>query len=212
MTTKASSFANKDDVRDSPKLVAPNTWRFTRDSDGATVYRLHETDIIAVTPDGKTTLNTNGWKTVTTKERINRLTNYQVWQKKGAWYVGPHDQATPYFDGIVLPDDIGKVDPTIEAEAKMGKAIDKFVKLLDRGTPEPSGGDCFFCMADKGGTFGDDEHIRSHIMEGYLHGTLLLNALAASGYQDPNFALHVATWNHKRSLKRYLRQRLHLVR
>ena len=53
--------------------------------------RYHRTDIVKATPS-TITLNTGGWKTVTTKTRMNQAANqfdlkYSVVQRKGTWYV-----------------------------------------------------------------------------------------------------------------------------
>jgi len=61
--------------------------------DGRTIVRLHSTDIVDVdTKDNTITLNTGGWNTVTTKERMNavlRAVNspYHVYQRDFQWYV-----------------------------------------------------------------------------------------------------------------------------
>ena len=61
--------------------------------DGRTIVRLHSTDIVDVdTKDNTITLNTGGWNTVTTKERMNavlRAVNspYHVHQRDFQWYV-----------------------------------------------------------------------------------------------------------------------------
>ena len=62
--------------------------------DGRTIVRLHSTDIVDIdTKDNTITLNTGGWNTVTTKERMNAVLNafdspYRVHQRDFQWYVG----------------------------------------------------------------------------------------------------------------------------
>jgi hypothetical protein len=61
--------------------------------DGRTIVRLHSTDIVDVdTTDNTITLNTGGWNTVTTKERMNAVLSafnspYRVHQRDFQWYV-----------------------------------------------------------------------------------------------------------------------------
>ena len=61
--------------------------------DGRTIVRLHSTDIVDVdTTDNTITLNTGGWNTVTTKERMNAVLSafdslYRVYQRDFQWYV-----------------------------------------------------------------------------------------------------------------------------
>jgi len=66
-----------------------------RDGD-ATHVRYHQTDVVSF--DDKTiTLRTGGWKTATTKLRMNQAANqfklhYGVHQEKGQWYITRWDE------------------------------------------------------------------------------------------------------------------------
>lgn len=68
--------------------------------------RLHSTDVVTFHRDGRIVLNSGGWQTVTTKERMNRYlpAPYGVFQKKHVWYVWNRQTGTKtkYFDGITL--------------------------------------------------------------------------------------------------------------
>lgn len=70
------------------KIVRNNT-RLTEYEDGRRTLRLHATDIITWKPDGKMILTSGGWRTHTTKERLNEyLPDYmQVYQRKFKWYI-----------------------------------------------------------------------------------------------------------------------------
>jgi len=68
----------------------------------------HNTEVVRADSD-TITLNTGGWKTVTTKTRMNQAANqfdldYSVFQKSGKWYVD-YNGATIPFDGasLILP-------------------------------------------------------------------------------------------------------------
>lgn len=52
--------------------------------------RLHYTYIVRYYPDGSVVLDSGGWRTKTTKVRINEYlpNGWSVWQKKGVWYLG----------------------------------------------------------------------------------------------------------------------------
>lgn len=55
------------------------------------VVTLHSTDVVVVDTD-TITLNTNGWKSATTKARMNQASNqyglgFAVYQDKGEWFV-----------------------------------------------------------------------------------------------------------------------------
>lgn len=75
------------------------------------VVRLHRTAIVKFHADGQVTLHTGGYRTVTTKERINQFIKGHVYQRDYAWfYVYPitpgNDAATyaertsPFTEGI----------------------------------------------------------------------------------------------------------------
>lgn len=80
---------------------------YSKTEDGLTVI-YHQTTVVKVDHHG-ITLNTGGWKTVTTKVRMNQASNqfnlgYSVFQHKGEWYVTWKGQIFPFFDNdIILP-------------------------------------------------------------------------------------------------------------
>lgn len=85
--------------RDSKK-VANNTYLMARRTPEGECYialRLHETDIIEFYEDC-TAVYSGGWRTVTTKARINEyLPAGGIYQKAGVWYwsVGAANQCVP---------------------------------------------------------------------------------------------------------------------
>lgn len=48
--------------------------------------RLHNTYIVRFHENGTVTLHTGGYRTVTTKERINKFVRGRVWQKDWEWF------------------------------------------------------------------------------------------------------------------------------
>ena len=54
------------------------------------------------------TLNSNGWRTATTKTRMNQASNqfdlgYSVWQKNYEWFVSlPNGDTVEYTDGLTF--------------------------------------------------------------------------------------------------------------
>jgi hypothetical protein len=68
--------------------------------------RLHGTDVLTYHPDGGIELNTNGWRTSTTKSRINEYVGpcCRVFQRDHVWYVHDYDYGTDeeFFDGMVV--------------------------------------------------------------------------------------------------------------
>lgn len=67
------------------RKLANNTWVERRDAGFA--VRLHDTDVVTYYPDGSIRLDTGGWRTVTTKERINRFSPFGISSVKGVWTV-----------------------------------------------------------------------------------------------------------------------------
>jgi len=140
--------------------------------------RLHDTDIIELYPDGKTVLNTGGWRTVTTKDRLNKFApdtirgHIRISQEKRVWYViqvSPDydwSKAVKYIfrDSFTYNSKTGEISEALfnpsngKAVNKVKRQISNFAKAymiaLDSGdVPAPSNGDCFYCaMRDTNGT------------------------------------------------------------
>lgn len=270
-----------------PKIVQRNTFQFTRD--GATVIRLHHTDIVTLFASGVARYDSGGWRTMTTKDRINAYGPFKLVAVKGVWsvqntpafeaavtaevgvypafdsslaYGSPEDQAadaareaywdacrrlapdflTPFADGIHLPDafTLNAAAATADAETALRRAIDRYAGLYRASVPESSSGDCFYCAMRTqpgdgrgldglakvhgngdaairlgvclGDASGDIDHLRSHIAEGYVMGSLLINAFADEGRGDPHFVARCnnPAWNVK-AVKKYLRRRFGLA-
>ena len=88
------------------KLVN-NTWLEVRDGETIAV-RYHKTDVVTYKADGKIILNSGGWQTVTTKERLNAFSPLGVYQRRGVWLVsrylgdGVHDEIALFKDGATF--------------------------------------------------------------------------------------------------------------
>jgi len=80
------------------KKLAHNTYAKRRGS-YAIAVRLHNTDIILFSKDGTIRYNTNGWRTVTTKERLNRFGPVGVYQRNYEWFLS---DGTPFEDDMVV--------------------------------------------------------------------------------------------------------------
>lgn len=186
------------------RKIANNTYLERRD-DSTIALRLHATDVVTFRP-GTITLDSGGWRTVTTKNRINYA--LPVWSKAGTWYVGSdydRSAAHVYADGVTFTEAgelLGDepIDPSA-GNAALKREIGAFAKLcadtLAAGMPAPSGGDCWFCAmrTESGATLGDvsggdHDHLREHIAEGYVVPSLLLNAVAEAGYLYPAVILN----------------------
>ena len=70
--------------------------------DGTVAIKLHSTYVVKINPNGTYTLNSGGWQTVTTKDRINQYSPRYVFQKNYEWFVKINDKAYPFMDGMVV--------------------------------------------------------------------------------------------------------------
>lgn len=64
--------------------------------------RYHSTNVVMIHRDGRYTLNSGGWRTVTTKRRMNQFTIFKVFQRKHTWLVQMPEKDVEFFDGITL--------------------------------------------------------------------------------------------------------------
>lgn len=170
--------------------------------------RLHQTDIIEIHPDHYV-LHDGGWKTVTTKARINEYSPARVYTEKGIWYLPKNERfdnnRTVYFDGIELYADgnprNAKPDngTTAKRKAKLDRTVARYIKgfladIAANGLKDPDNGDCFYCSFKEVGTgaaFGDVDHIESHFDESYYVPSLLWTAVRGRGYPDPALIWHM---------------------
>ena len=218
MTRKTKSAIMADVSATESRIVAPNTVEY-RTPDGDRVVRLHRTDIVTFKSNGDIVLSSGGWRTVTTKDRINRFAPVRVHAERGVWYVSNGDAAIPFVDGLTLrrgklPKPSGRA---VAKQTKLAAAIAKFADQLREGEiPAPNNGDCWFClMFDRdtkpGGKVNDPGHLAEHVRENYMHGSLVMNALSWAGYPNPALIVHM---NIRTSIvsavRRYLRRQLGL--
>ena len=72
-------------TRDSRKL-GNNTY-LQRREDGSIAVKFHLTDVLAFHADGRTVYQSGGWRTVTTKARMNAYGAVRIITERGVWYV-----------------------------------------------------------------------------------------------------------------------------
>lgn len=168
----------------------------------ATIYgiKLHNTVIIRYHTNGNIVIDTDGWKTVTTRDRINYYTPewISVWQEKFIWYVGFKGKTYLFKDGmkfnplieeVTLNDKLIKPysKEEVKAQKKLKKQVDDYVKafiekFINHKIERPGPGDCFLCSlkekkSEKSWGDSDKDHILSHIKEKYYVPSLLNNAI-----------------------------------
>jgi len=192
--------------------------------------RLHSTDVLTYAPDGTVTVTSGGWKTHTTKDRLNTYlpNGHRISQAKGVWH---WHTGQPFTDGDTIAPD-GTVNAQRQddkSETKLRKRIRKYAKLYADTIPlpEPSGGDCWYCCLvtaeDKG--LGDvtnnTSHLESHMEEGYVVPSLAYHAMKEAGAgpawfpavfnRDAGFLVDSAKRQLPRWIARYMCRRFGLV-
>ena len=85
------------------KKLLNNTYAVRREN-GRIAVRLHNTDVVTFDPNGDVMLDTGGWKTVTTKSRMNQYLPrpLRVYARNFVWYVWDGKSEVEFEDGMVL--------------------------------------------------------------------------------------------------------------
>ena len=176
------------------KKIDHNTYA-ERQLDGTIVITLHKTNIVTMDVKGNIILTSGGWKTSTTKNRLNNIIGSfaHIHQEKGQWYIGQRGsgQVVPFEDEMELTirrlvpskrsNNAGKKQDILRKRVK--QYVKEFITALREGKIDPpSEADCWYCYFQKDGkSLGDatnnHEHILNHVKEKYFVPSLLVNAL-----------------------------------
>ncbi len=89
-------------TKDSAK-VANNTYLVRIDFNTIAV-RHQNTHVVLIRRNGMYTLNSGGWRTLTTKDRINAYSPARLFQKAREWYLQTPNSVVPYRDNMVVND------------------------------------------------------------------------------------------------------------
>jgi len=173
------------------RKLANNTYLQRRDN-GEIAVLLHNTDIVTFKPNGVTVLNSGGWRTPTTKARINDYSPAHIYQSGGVWYMGRYNAESPLFeDGIEIGSDGLPLNPVFNDQQKDKKRrallrkIKAYAKLCADSCPipEPSGGDCWGCyfVSEDGQSAMGTDHLLSHFDESYVVPSLVYRACKRYG-------------------------------
>jgi len=216
MRTKKDLLSSVEDFK-SAKFIDNNTLEI-KYNNGTTSIRLHDTDI--VTMKGKNfILNSGGWRTPTTKERINKFAPVRLYQNKGLWYLS---EGQLFYDNCIVNSEGKLISKPIKINEKkidlLKKQISNYCKLITKDNlPVPSSGDCWFCSMQTenkkslGDATNNNDHLIEHLKEKYLHGSILVNAMREYGYNDNQIGFHYQIKVHdtfRRAVRRYLQKRL----
>jgi hypothetical protein len=158
--------------------------------------KLHDTVVVVFSREGLIVLNSGGWLTVTTKERMNRYLPppWSIYQKDRVWYVWNRqtDKSLPYADGFTINTSNGTADgagpdpkESLKLKRRLKRYSKRYIDALAQGNVEaPSNGDCFYCLMRTvdgniplGESVRSTEHLESHLKENYYVPSLLVRAI-----------------------------------
>ena len=210
------------------RKIGNNTYVKQHD-DGSVTILLHATHILRAHSNGTVTVDCKGYRSATTKDRLNvwLADGLGISQEAGVWYW--HQRGNEFktlgmfTDGDVIHPDghvamlAGPED--IKNAKKLSKDIGAFAKKCAIALPlePPSSGDCLYCQVELQGTKPDASHLLSHMEEGYVVPSLVINALhhskcapihrAAAFGAAPQF-VGITRDTVRRAVRRYLKTRL----
>lgn len=187
------------------------------DNGPAIAIRLHTTDVVTLRPDGTYELNSGGWRTPTTRDRINNYAPARTFQHRRQMMIcapGDWANAVPFWDGVRVNGDgqiVNMADaPDVAPAERLRKTIDRyargFVAALASddtadgpgGLEAPSAGDCWYCLMFERAGMGSNDHLLAHLgADGdaggdsafYFVPTLAVNALRETGRTDLGIGL-----------------------
>ena len=168
--------------RPAGKPIGHNT-RLVALGDGAIGVRFHTIIVVTFKPDGTIVLDSGGWRTFTTRDRINKCIPFGlVWQKAFVWYYGLGEKTWVFADGMTLGERKVVSGADLFVPAKKRDPFPNKVKRFARGFVEalrvgkigpPDLGDCLFCRTVLVGA----DHLVSHVVESYYVPSLVVRAL-----------------------------------
>lgn len=181
--------------------------------------KLHDTYVVTWYADGRIELNSGGWRTVTTKARINEHLErgYGISQVRGQWYLTRYqdefEDVCLYDDGLIInPDDtitggepIAKVKELLALRRRVNRFATAYALVFSKGkVPMPGPGDCFYCGLREVGTgkpLGEcahnPDHLISHLDEKYYVPSILLRAMETMPVSKAFEQTVHATWQGK---------------
>lgn len=202
------------------KIVARNTLLFTR-HDGTRVVQFHRTPILTFYPTGMIDLDTGGWNTKTTRERLNTFLphGWRVYTERGVLYLsGPHQTVPVRQQASILPGDRVYSDTNESAVLADRRRLDRFmahVRKVGLPTAEQSQGDPWILHPAKPGeTAIDSETAWDWIDSLYMTRTLYALSLTFAGMSATGVSMLVYDRDRKggkldatdtRRIRRYLR-------
>jgi hypothetical protein len=202
---------------------------------------LHNTAVFTYLSPRRIRLRSGGYKTVTTKDRINKALppGWTLYQEKGVWLLSALDKSIPFEEDLVIPVvptlrwAMARVRGTQEVVAQERKLRQKILKyskdfaeaIIAGKIPTHWGSDCWKCATNDPST----GHLLSHLEEPFYSLSLLNRAMKDAGetqyirervWELINHGPVSSTHGHDslmrngvvQAVKKYLYTRLNLVR
>lgn len=85
----------------SKRKIGNNTRAYI-EYDGSVSIELHSTKVVVLYPNGLVKLQTGGWQTITTKDRINQYSPVKVYQRNYEWFVRINGKDYPFIENMVI--------------------------------------------------------------------------------------------------------------
>ncbi len=182
------------------KKLGNNTWGYMAPG-GLLEITLHKTVILRATPNGSLKLDSGGYKTVTTKDRLNEYLPawYQIYQAGGVWHLvhflttyhyGGEMEDFVFADGMVINAGFAEVHGAadqgeVQRLELLGQRINAYAKqyaaAMVRGKVHPAiAGECVACLFPEQHQ-GQTRHLEEHIQDNLFVPAILKNAMEYKG-------------------------------
>lgn len=182
---KLNEYLN--DSKNKTNRPLANNTRVIRLTNSSIGIKLHDTFVLTFYKDNFLEINTGGWQTNTTKDRINKYQDYfRIYTKNRIWYIRFNNKDYMYESGLVfdIKNNCFKEIKSIEevkGKLNLKKQIDKYCNnfiesFINYKISKPSDSDCWYCNILRE-MARPEEHLISHMKEKYYVPSLLNNAL-----------------------------------
>jgi len=210
---KADLLGNAPAVKS--RLLERNTVEWF-DAEGVRYIRLHDTDILQFLPDGSILIDTGGWNTPTTRDRINTYlpADWRVYTDRGSLVLSGDNRK-----GIVRVQRFRKrvrigprkgitTDDALDVEGDR-KLIDGYMKAVKEigELPHPESGDPFIAPDETTGKY-EESCVRLWLAEKYVFGSFIVAAGRYAGLTDLGISYTMFNGRDRsarRRIRRYIR-------
>jgi hypothetical protein len=178
------------------KLAARNTLDYTL-ADGTRKIRLHDTDIMIFHPTGMIELNTGGYNTKTTRERMNSFlpSTASVYTERGVIYARYNGETKPFTETATIDTVKGRIlsdrnESDIDADRR---ALDAYMREWKRkGLPpqEKAAGDPWVFPNAENGKI-QEYVMRDWVESKYVFRSLYIHAMRFAGIRDVGIGIYM---------------------